>query len=258
MRYALITPVRDDAENLERLSGSVLEQTVQPERWIVVDNGSVDATRECVTKLAGQWSWIDLASSAATAAAEPGAPIVKAFHAGLRLVPQPVDIVVKLDADVSFDADYFERMLSAFAADPTLGIASGECFELRSGEWQPTYVTAGHARGATRGYRWECLQELLPLPERMGWDTADELQANVRGWRTGVIRGLAFYHHREVGARDGLPWTRWLRQGEASHYLGYSFSYLLLRTLHRSDPSACCGRDARRVSLGRRAARGKA
>ena len=234
MRYALITPARDDGENLERLAASVLEQTAPPERWVVVDNGSTDTTCQVVTELSARHGWISLVTSPATPAAEPGAPIVKAFHAGLKTLYEPVDVVVKLDADVSFGADYFERMLAAFADEPSLGIASGECLEWRDGNWRVTHVTAGHARGATRCYRWECLKELLPLPERMGWDTADELKANVRGWRTGIIPGLAFYHHRNVGSRDGPPWRRWLRQGEASHYLGYSPLYLAVRTFHRS------------------------
>jgi biofilm PGA synthesis N-glycosyltransferase PgaC len=232
--YALVTPVRDDVENLERLAACVAEQTMLPKRWIIVDNGSVDDTGQRARELAAKHDWIELCTSPATTVAEPGAPIVKAFHAGLARLSDPVDVVVKLDADVSFDTDYFERLLLAFEHQPLLGIASGECLELRNREWRSTHVTAGHARGATRAYRWECLQELLPLPERMGWDTADELQANVRGWETGTVRDLAFYHHREVGSRDGLPWTRWVRQGEACHYLGYSLSYLLLRTLHRS------------------------
>ena len=234
VRYALITPARDDGANLERLAASVLEQTCLAERWVVVDNGSADTTRQVVTELSDEHGWISLISSPATPVAEPGAPIVRAFHAGLETLHEPVDVVVKLDADVSFGDDYFARMLAAFADEPSLGIASGECLEWRDGDWRVTHVTVGHARGATRCYRWECLQELLPLPERMGWDTVDELRANVHGWRTGVIPGLAFHHHRKVGARDGSPWARWLRQGEASHYLGYSLPYLAFRTLHRS------------------------
>jgi hypothetical protein len=80
----------------------------------------------------------------------------------------------------------------------------------------------------------------LPLEERVGWDGIDELKANVAGWRTAVIPDLGFFHHRRLGARDGMPWARWARQGRAAHYMGYRFSYLVLRSLHhaRRNPAA--------------------
>ena len=61
-----------------------------------------------------------------------GGAVVRAFNARRRLADSVPDVVVKLDADVSLEPDYFERLLAAFAADPQLGIASGTCFEQRA------------------------------------------------------------------------------------------------------------------------------
>jgi hypothetical protein len=151
------------------------------------------------------------------------------------------DIVVKLDADTSMDADHFARVAAAFAAQPSLGIASGTCLELSpNGDWQAIPVTAGHVRGAARAYRRECLRQVLPLEERVGWDGIDELKASVLGWKTRMLPDLTFYHHRPLGARDGGRGHRWRAQGDASYYMGYRFSYLALRSLHhaRRDPAA--------------------
>ena len=81
------------------------------------------------------------------------------------------------------DPDYFEKLLGAFAADPTLGIASGQCFELQGGEWRPTHVTGSHVRGAVRAWRWECLQAVLPLDDTVPcvMDLVDELKAAAAG-----------------------------------------------------------------------------
>ncbi len=144
------------------------------------------------------------------------------------------DVVVKLDADVSMEDDYFERVLDAFSADPQLGIAGGACLELRDGQWTETFVTGDHVRGASRCYRRECLQAVSPLEERVGWDGIDELKAAVLGWHTRLLRDVPFRHHRRVGERDGGSAVRWKRQGQGAYFMGYRFSYLLLRSLHHA------------------------
>jgi glycosyltransferase involved in cell wall biosynthesis len=238
--YAAITPVRDEEENLERLAACMVAQTLLPASWLIVDNGSTDGTVALAEALAQDHDWIRLAHAEAADRARPGAPIVRAFKAGLEQLDEQPDVIVKLDADVSMGEDYFERILQAFSADPRLGIAGGACLELEDGEWTETYVTGDHVRGASRCYRRECLEAVSPLEERVGWDGIDELKAAVLGWHTRLLRDVPFRHHRRVGERDGGSTARWKRQGQGAYFMGYRFSYLLLRTAHhaRRNPSA--------------------
>ena len=94
--------------------------------------------------------------------------------------------------------------------------------------------------GARRAYRWECLTDVLPLEERVGWDGIDGLKANTRGWHTGIVHDLQFRRRRSVGERDGAATARWLQLGGASYYMGYRPGYLVLRALNRArrDPAA--------------------
>jgi cellulose synthase/poly-beta-1,6-N-acetylglucosamine synthase-like glycosyltransferase len=167
--------------------------------------------------------------------------IVRAVQTGFDALPERSDLVVKLDADVTFEPEYFARLLSAFAADPTLGIASGTCYELSDGAWRQRHVTGDHVWGAARAYRRECLADILPLEPRLGWDGIDEVKAAARGWRTRTLLDLPFYHHRPEGAREGRRRRHaWARSGRAAHYLHYRVGYLVLRALHqaRRDPAA--------------------
>jgi glycosyltransferase involved in cell wall biosynthesis len=238
--YAVVTPARDEAQNLPRLAACLIGQTVRPATWVVVDNGSTDETRAIAERLAEEHRWITLESVSGEASPIRGGPIVRAFTAGLAALPQPVGVVVKLDADVSMAPDYFKRLLLAFQADPSLGMASGSEYELKNGAWQQIFMTRASVWGAARAYRWECLQDVLPLETRMGWDSIDELKANMRGWKTHTFLDLPFWHHRREAERERSRWSAWVIQGRLAHFLGYRLSYLFLRVVFRvlRDPSA--------------------
>jgi hypothetical protein len=169
-----------------------------------------------------------------------GGPVARAFMQSLSLLDASVDVVVKLDADVSFESTYFEELLAHFAAEPRLGIASGMCFELEDGEWRPQHVTGDRVRGATRAYRRACLQDVLPLENMPGWDGIDEVKAIARGWTTTSFRDIGFLHHRKLASRDASPSRHLLAIGRANYYIGYRPTYLILRALYkaRRQPAA--------------------
>lgn len=240
LSYAVVTPARNECENLRRLAGCLEEQTVRPSSWIVVDDGSTDETVEFAGELARTHPWIRVGTTSAEGKPVRGGPIVRAFHAGLAALEGRPDVVVKLDADISMGPDYFQRLLAAFSENPSLGIASGSGYERENGTWVQRHTTGTSVWGASRAYRWECLQDVLPLEERMGWDGIDEFKAKLRGWKTETLVDLPFRHHRREGERDGASHRAWMARGQAAHYMGYRSWYLGLRALHhaRRDRSA--------------------
>ena len=138
------------------------------------------------------------------------------------------------------EPDHFERLLAKFEADPELGIASGTLFEVSRGSWRQRHLTGTTVVGGCRAYRWECLQAILPLEERVGWDGIDEFSANARGWKTRSFADIEFRHHRREGERDGGIWQARRNQGEAAWFVGYRPWYLTLRALWhmRREPAS--------------------
>lgn len=244
LQYALVTPARDESDNLERLAGALAAQTVLPTRWVIVDNGSTDRTPDVARGLANRHDWIDAVAVEGALGVDRGAPVVRAFNAGLAALTAAgveVDVVVKLDADTSFEPDYHARLLQAFADDARLGMASGSAWEDDpDGARRQRHMTGDHVWGAARAYRCACLDDVLPLEESMGWDGIDVLKAALAGWTTATIVDLPFRHHRAEGARDGSRTRAWAAQGRASWFMGYRFWYLAARAAHhaRREPAA--------------------
>jgi glycosyltransferase involved in cell wall biosynthesis len=235
--YAIVTPARNERENLGRLARSVLAQTHAPAWWIVVDDGSDDGMREIAADLAAAHPSVRVESTGqGPDRLEEGrrqGRDLEAFRLGIRRLPGPVDVFVKVDADTSFDRDYFAQLIQRFAEQPDLGIAGGSCWEETAGEWRRVKVNAAHPRGASRAYRWALRDDVMALEPSLGWDGVDEVMAELRGYTTQGFTDLAFRHHRRVGEREGR-----LRAGSAlgrqAWYMGYRPTYLVLRALYRA------------------------
>ena len=244
MRYALVTPARDEAANLAALAPTVLAQTAPPAAWLIVDDGSRDATAEAAAALARRVPWIRVVHTGRrdgqVAEGRREGRALRSFQEGVDALPMAVEVVVKLDADVTLPEDYFAVLTEAFCADHGLGMASGSRCELEGGHWRRRYLTGTAVEAQVRAYRWACWQELQPLEPRMGWDGIDEARAVLAGWRTRVVDGLEFRHHRRMGRRDGSRVRARAAEGTAAHFMGYRPSYLALRALWqaRREPAA--------------------
>lgn len=240
LAYAVVTPARNEAPNISRLAESLAAQTHRPQKWIVVDDRSTDDTRLLVRTLAAEHRWIGVVETESALELDRGGRTVGAFASGLEALDPTPEVIVKLDADVSFEPEYFARLLRRFEDDPKLGIASGTAFELEDGEWREQFMTGDNVWGAARAYRRECLEQVSPLELHIGWDGVDTLKAQTRGWRTATLHDLPFRHHRLEGRVHASRRRYWAEQGEMAYFMGYRPSYLLLRALRRlvGEPTA--------------------
>ncbi|HEX5622184.1 MAG TPA: glycosyltransferase [Solirubrobacteraceae bacterium] len=246
MRYAVATPARNEEDNLRRLGAALAAQTHAPVAWVVVDDGSTDGTAAVVAELAAAHPWV---RTLTRDSADPDEPLadgrrrardLDAFLRGARAVTEPVDVIVKVDADVDFEPDYFERLIAHFEQDETLAIASGTCYEQEDGDWVRRTKAESTVWGATRAYRYENLADVEALEPCMGWDGLDEIRVQLRGLRTQAFVDLPFRHHRPEGGRELTSLHQGEALGRASWYMGYRPSYLALRALYRArrEPAA--------------------
>jgi biofilm PGA synthesis N-glycosyltransferase PgaC len=234
-RYVVITPVRNEQENLPRTIVSMAQQTVRAWKWVIVDDGSTDATGRIADEARAQYPWIEVVHRRDRGFRKPGGGVVEAFREGYQLVESTRwDFIVKLDGDLSFEPDYFAAVFNHFVQNPRLGITGGTICKLDGGALVPESIgdPRFHVRGATKIYRADCWQQLGGLYPAPGWDTLDEIKANMLGWTTCTLAGLKLHHHRHAGEADG-KWVNWFKNGRANYITGYLPLFMLCKCLTR-------------------------
>ena len=231
-RYVIITPVRDEERHIEATLECVVRQTIRPEQWIIVDDGSTDQTGAVLDRYASQFPWILVLHRANRGFRKSGGGVMEAFHDGYNALNCDWDFIVKLDGDLSFAPEYFEKCFEHFQSEPNLGIGGGEIYHLVSKELKLEATPRFHVRGATKIYRKACWVAIGGLWSTAGWDTIDEVKANMLGWKTYSFSDLKLIHHRLTGTADGLLRDR-VKHGKVCYVSGYHPLFVLATCFYR-------------------------
>lgn len=234
-KYVVISPVRDEAEFIEKTIDSMTKQTITPSTWVIVNDGSKDGTELIVQEYSRAYPWIKLINRPDRKVRQRGKGVVEAFYAGFNTLEVNYDFVVKLDGDVSFGPDYFEGLLQKFASDPTLGIAGGGLYEKPDGQTWVLMTSKDHVRGCTKIYRQTCFTAIGGLVLSMGWDGIDEWKALSLGWKVQSFTEYPIYHFRFTGAATGYL-KSFYEQGWGAYRMGYLPLYMIARGFwHMAD-----------------------
>ena len=233
-KYVIITPARDEGEHLEHTILSILGQSIRPAQWILVNDGSRDSTGEIMDRYAREHPWITVCHRKDRGFRKAGGGVVDAFYDGLARLDVPDwDFLVKLDADLSFSPDYFALCFAEFARDNRLGVGGGAIYHDIKGTLTLEKNPAFHVRGATKIYRRACWEDLNGLVRAPGWDTIDELKANMLGWSSRSFPSIVVTHYRFTGAADGA-WRNAVKNGRANYIAGYHPLFMLIKCVARS------------------------
>jgi biofilm PGA synthesis N-glycosyltransferase PgaC len=232
--YVVITPVRDEAEHIGATIESVVAQTVQPRQWIIVDDGSTDGTLDIIQQHAARIAWIVPVSRQNRGFRNTNTGAVEAFFEGYsRLTSTSWDFLVNLDGDLGLEPKYFERCLKEFQKDPVLGIAGGMLYHMKDGIKTMETAPLFHVRGATKIYRRECWDAIGGIPRTSGWDTLDELKANMLGWRTRSFPDVLALHRKSTGASEGALRDA-IKNGRSEYFCGYHPLFMLAKCIRRT------------------------
>ena len=237
MRYVLITPAHNEEAFIEKTLDSMSAQTLLPEQWIIVDDGSSDRTAEIIQRYARRFSWIQLVQRPPRLD-RSFAGKVQAFNAGLEHVQSvSFEVIGNLDADLSFEPDYLEFLIQKFAEDPRLGVA-GTPFTEDDGYDSARHSFEGenHVAGGCQLFRRRCFEDVggyIPNPAG-GVDWIAVTTARMKGWRTRSFPQKRFHHYRPLGTAGRSGMAASFSYGEKDYYLGGSPLWQLFRVAYRA------------------------
>lgn len=233
-KYVVVTPVRDEQDYLPYTIESMVRQTVLPQEWVLVNDGSKDTTGKIIDDAARSFPWINAVHRQDRGYRKWGAGIIEAFYVGFDVLTyRDWQFMSKLDGDLSFEPNYFERTFERFSAEPKLGIGGGVLYHDENGKLVLERTPIFHVRGGVKIYRRECWDALDGLWVGPGSDLVDEIKANMLGWTSASFPEIHMIHHRFTGA----SWGRWgsmVKDGKIDYVTGYHPLFVMAKSVARS------------------------
>lgn len=234
--YVLITPCRDEAEFLQTTIDCVARQSVPPARWVIVDDGSTDATPEILRRAAQEHEFVRVVRREDRGRRSVGPGVVDAFYAGLESISlRQYQYVCKLDADLELPPRYFETLMERFEGDPWLGTLSGKLFLRHAGELVEERCGDENSVGPAKFYRVPCFEEIGGFVRQVSWDGIDGHLCRMKGWAALSQRdeALRIVHLRRMGSSETSFWTGRKRWGRGKYFMGSAPYYVLAASLYR-------------------------
>jgi glycosyltransferase involved in cell wall biosynthesis len=232
----MITPARNEERYIGLTLESMVRQTSLPVRWVIVSDGSTDRTDDIVDEYARSYAWIKLIRLP-TQRDRSFAAKVQGFNAGLEQIKElPFEVLGNLDADISFDADYFEFLVKKFEENERLGVA-GTPFVEDGRHYDYRFTNIEHVSGACQLFRRECFEQIggyVPIASG-GIDWTAVTTARMKGWHTRTFVEKTSLHHRPMGTGSSRSQLKAIfRHGQKDYALGGHPVWQAFRSLYQT------------------------
>jgi glycosyltransferase involved in cell wall biosynthesis len=233
--YVVVTPARNEVEFIEATIRSVVAQSVLPLKWVIVSDGSTDGTDEIVARYAATHAWIELVS-VPERKERHFAGKVMAVRAGMeRIRDVPYEVIASLDADITFDPEYFAFLLEKMASDETLGVVGTPYIDDSTDPHDYRITNIEDVAGACQVFRRECFEAIggyVPL-KGGSIDTVAVLTARMKGWKTRTFLEKSSLHHRKWGTAQCGPIRAIFNNGIRDYSQGNHPVWELFRSLYQ-------------------------
>ena len=232
--YCLITPCRDEAQYGRRTIEAVKNQTKPPALWVIVDDGSTDATPQILAEYAAQLPYVRIVRSDDRGFRHVGAGVMQAFYRGVDAISpdewNSVEYICKLDLDLDFPPNYFEEVIRRMDAEPRLATGSGSpYFTGPDGTMISEMCGSENSVGMIKFYRRSAWEQIGGFIRELTWDAIDCHICRLHGWyaQSWDDPSIRIHHLRPMGSSQKNWWTGRNRHGKGQWYMGTALPYMI-------------------------------
>lgn len=236
-KYIIVTPVKNEEANLPNLIQSMIDQTIKPILWVIIDDGGTDNTSEIIKNAQKNYSWIH-GIRMNSSERDMGLHLANVIRTGFDFAIEccmkngfDYGYLGNVDGDLTLEHTFFENIIKEFKEDPKLGIASGG-IKLTIGS-HIVYVKGlpvDEPSGGDMLIRRECFEECGGIPLSYSWDSVLKAKARLRGWRMKRFEENIATEIRDVSSAEGYL-KGFLHMGKASHYLNLHPLHVMVRSI---------------------------
>jgi poly-beta-1,6-N-acetyl-D-glucosamine synthase len=219
--YVLMTAAHNEEAFIERTLTSVVSQTVLPQRWVIVSDGSTDRTDQIVESYAKRHDFISFLPLSRSPGRNFGSKVLALQRGGKLLEGIGYEFIGNIDADVSLEPSYFEDLMEQFEQHRELGLLAGFVYEEKGGEFRRRSSNrVDSIPHCAQLLRRECYEDIggYAVFRYGGEDWYAQTCAKMSGWGVEALPELRICHHRHTGAGNHILKDRF-RLGR----LDYSF-----------------------------------
>ncbi len=235
-RYLLISPCRNEAAYMRQTLDTVIAQSIQPAKWVIVDDGSTDETPQILAEYAARHDWIAIVTRVDRGRRAVGPGVIDAFYAGYETInPDDYDYLCKLDLDLRLPPRYFEALMQRMEVNPRIATCSGKAYI----ETPQGLVHERHGDetsiGASKFYRVSSFLAIGGFVREVMWDGIDCHRCRMLGWVacSWDEPDLRFVHLRPMGSSQQNIYTGRMRHGYGQYFMGTGFVYMLANAANR-------------------------
>jgi biofilm PGA synthesis N-glycosyltransferase PgaC len=235
-RYVLISPCRDEAEYVRQTIDSVINQSLRPTKWIIVDDGSTDCTPQILAEYTAKYDWIEVVTRIDRGRRSVGPGVVETFYDGYKAInPDDYEYLCKLDTDLRLPPRYFEILISRMRATPHIATCSGKAYIYENGLLVNERHGDDMSLGMTKFYRLACFKAIGGFVREVMWDGIDCHRCRMNGWIacSWDELDLRFVHLRPMGSSQQGIYTGRIRHGFGQYFMGTGFLYIAVSAVSR-------------------------
>jgi len=232
--FVIVTPCKNEEKNLPSLASSIINNTIKPNLWVLLNDGSTDNSFNILSDIENEHSWIKVIHEKASVrdlGIHYSIIVNKALRCTFTICEErniDFEYIGLIDADMILDRDFFEKIIDRFEKNPNIGVSSGSAVYIMDGVRVLEKGRSNHPIGGLRMWRKKCFDDSGGFPISYSADSVSNVLAILCGWETEKYEDIIGIQTRRTNSAEGL-WKGYWTKGMSDYYRDYHPLYVLFK-----------------------------